>query len=486
MLPLVQQLVRALETEGILYCHWKSNAFVDRAAQGDDDLDLLVAPADGAGFLAVLQSLGFKEGLAQKGKRAMPGVLDYYGHDETARRLVHVHLHFKLVLGHDMTKNYHLPIEKIYLASSAASETLRVPAPELEWITFVVRMTLKHATWNAVLERQSRLSNRERQEMEYLQKHVAPGKTDLILADHLPSLSPALLEAGVRSLSADCPLGARLSAGRRVQKALRQCRLRPRGTDTWLQFWRRWVRAGIRRVLGRKPRKSLKNGGMLVAFVGGDGSGKTTVIRDVLHWLSPPFATAAFHMGKPDWSATTTLVRGLLKIGRTFGLAPFTRVSADPADPETPAVFPGYPELIRTVCTARDRYRTYCRARRLADKGTLVICDRFPVPGRIPMDGPRIESLARSKASKSFIRGLGRLEKRYYRAILEPDLLIVLRADPETAVSRKTDENPASVRARSEQVWNADWRGSSAIVIDANQSQDEVLRGVKGLLWSRL
>lgn len=47
--------------------------------------------------------------------RQVPGVLDYYGLDEGSDRLVHVHAHYRLVLGDDMTKNFRLPIERAYV-----------------------------------------------------------------------------------------------------------------------------------------------------------------------------------------------------------------------------------------------------------------------------------------------------------------------------------------------------------------------------------
>ena len=48
LIPLsaVINLCETLKTDGINYCHWKSNAAIDRSASGDNDLDLLVSRAD--------------------------------------------------------------------------------------------------------------------------------------------------------------------------------------------------------------------------------------------------------------------------------------------------------------------------------------------------------------------------------------------------------------------------------------------------------
>ena len=486
MLPLIDKLVKALESEGVTYCHWKSNAFVAAAAQGEDDLDLLISPASRQAFLGVLQRLGFKEARMSRRAAQIAGILDYYGYDETASNLVHVHVHYKLILGQDMTKNYHLPIENVYLESSSQGEFFRIPAPELEWCVFVIRMMLKHSTWNAILGREGGLSGRERQEMEYLQKTVSREQTGRALSKHLPFLRLGVFDDCIRSLQPGCPFWVRVRAGERLQKALRGCRLRPKGIDIWLQLWRRLAMAVSRRLLGYTPGKRMKNGGMLAAVIGGDGSGKTTVIEGILEWLSPVFVTMKVHMGKPPWSRMTTLVRGILKVGCVLGFYPFTRGSSDSYHENNPVCFPGYPTLIREVCTARDRYLSYVKARKQADKGVFVICDRFPLPRLIFTDGPQIEWMTRTSTDKRFVGLLSRLEGRYYRSILPPDLLVVLKVDPDTAVARKSDENAESVRARSKEIWEKDWEGLGGHIIDANQPVVEVLHRTKVLLWAHL
>jgi hypothetical protein len=129
VLPLIQALCDGLSQAGIDYCHWKSNQAIDRSATGDNDLDLLVSRADFSRFSELLFRLGFKQAKASSLKQ-MPGVLDYYGYDSQADRLVHVHAHYQLILGHDMTKNYRLPIEAAYLTSATQGDVFRIPAPD--------------------------------------------------------------------------------------------------------------------------------------------------------------------------------------------------------------------------------------------------------------------------------------------------------------------------------------------------------------------
>ena len=45
-LELVRRLCQTLSTEGVDYCHWKSNEALDRSARAESDLDLLVSRRD--------------------------------------------------------------------------------------------------------------------------------------------------------------------------------------------------------------------------------------------------------------------------------------------------------------------------------------------------------------------------------------------------------------------------------------------------------
>ena len=482
VLSLVYELCQMLKTEGIVYCHWKSNDALDRSATGENDLDLLVDRSSAQRFTEILWHCGFKEARLPS-ERQIPSILDYFGYDAGSDRLVHVHVHYQLVLGHDATKNYHLPIEKPFLGSSVQRELFRVPAPEFEFVVFVIRMALKHSTWSAILGRYTGLSSGERHELADLNAQVKNARVRRVLVEHLPFLDAAVFEGYLRSLQPGCSTLARIKAGRRLQNSLRVCARRPPIADEWLQLWRYLLWGIQRRILKQTARRRLVSGGVLIAIVGGDGAGKSTAVDAVYAWLSKHFQVRKVHMGKPPWSLTTVIVRGLLKIGTMLGLYPFSK--RDELDLDT-AIFPGYPTLIRSVCTARDRCLTYAKARRSASNGELVLCDRFSLPGIMAMDGPSIGRMTGNLKSKRFIKVLIRLEEKYYRQIMLPDVLTVLRVDPEEAVQRKTDESAASVRARTTQVWTLNWEETPAYVIDASQSKAKVQSEMRALIWSRL
>jgi thymidylate kinase len=78
-------------------------------------------------------------------------------------------------------------------------------------------------------------------------------------------------------------------------------------------------------------------------------------------------------------------------------------------------------------------------------------------------------------------------EQRYYAGISDPDLLLVLRVDPETAVARKQGVDPADfVRPRSAEVFAADWSSTEAVVLDASRPADDVLAEARTAVWAQL
>ena len=485
MLDLVYELCNALSAQEIDFCHWKSNNSLERSFSGDNDLDLLVRRSDADRFTKVLHQLGFKQARTSSGLQ-LPGVLSYYGYDTAADKFVHIHAHYQLILGHDMTKNYRLPIEKPLLEHAFYDDLIKSASYEFELIVFVIRMVLKHSTWDTILSFQGELSTTEQKELQYLVARADQPQLLAILSQHLPFVGQALFSDCLLALQPGLPVWNRMNIGQQLQHKLKAHARRSQIQDVILKLGRRGLWAIRRRIFKEIPKKRLANGGAIVALVGGDGAGKSTTVDELYAWLSKDFEVIKVHMGKPPWSRTTVAVRGILKIGRSMGLYSYARSEDRHWSGQDSDKFPGYPWLFREVLTARDRLLTYQKARRFASNGGLAICDRFPLPQVRSMDSFRSDLVKKNGNTNRFIEYLKRVGERYYRQIMLPEVLIALRVHPDIAIDRKVDEDAASVRERSKEIWELDWHQTSASVIDAERPFAEVLSQAKALVWSEL
>ncbi|HJS49468.1 MAG TPA: hypothetical protein VJ745_04030 [Gaiellaceae bacterium] len=486
-LELIRRVASQLEDAGVRYCHWKSNAAIDRSATGDNDLDLLVHRADVRSFTGVLSRLGFVR--ASKPGAFVPGIESFYGHDVATGRLVHVHAHYQLVLGDDRTKNYRLPVEDAYLDSTTRSGLFPLPSAEFEYVVFVIRMTLKYCTWDeiawcATRGRRAAPSRTERDELAYLTARVDDARAASVVEEHLPFVGAELFAECVAVLGPDASIRRRISAGRRLETSLQPHARYSRLDDRLRRIRGRFADAAERRTSGPK-RNRLAGGGAMVGITGGDGSGKSTALAALGGWLEPEFDVRLVHLGKPRWSVTTFGVRAGLK-AVTAGAGGLARSARVTPIQRLASALETYRPLVWLACTARDRQSAYRRARRFASSGGLVLCDRYPHPRLRSMEAPLIASRTVDGPDNRLVRALIALEERYHRSIAPPELLVVLRVDPEVAVRRKTEERPETVRARGAEVWNIDWRGSRAHVIDASQTEEAVVRELKALVWSVL
>jgi len=485
-LGIVERLCRGLREAGISYCHWKSNESLDHALAGEGDLDLLVRRRDSARFEELLQRLGFKRARVT-GIKDLPAVFNAYGYDEASGGLVHIHAHYQLIVGDDMTKNYRLPIEEGFLTSASLSRGIMIPAPEYEFVVFAVRMMLKHAGWDAILTRHGRLAASERRELDYLTARVDPQRLRAVVQAELPFVGPELLERCARALKPGAAAALRIGTTRRLERALLGQARRSRLLDLSLKLWRRIWTALRRRIHGKAfSRKRLETGGAIVALVGGDGAGKSTAVEALSAWLAKDFDVVGVHMGKPKPSVLGRLAEAVWGMGRPLRHQSATgAVALAAASMEVPLGPRAHVRLIRQLLLARDRWREYARAGRLAARGAIVVCDRYPLAQLRLMDAPAATHLAAHRSR--LVRWLAALEGRYYDRIRPPDLLIVLKVDPELAVSRKLGvEQPTHVLPRSEEIWQVDWAATPARIVDSGRSRTEVLAEIKSIVWARL
>lgn len=475
---LIEELTAELTEAKVSYCHWKSNEAIDRSLSAENDLDLLIEPGDLSRFLEIAFRLGFRIAFPP---REVPGHLALYGLDEESGRLVQIDAQTRLVLGDDTTKNYRLPIEDAYLERVDTSGPLPLPLPEFEYLVFVLRMVLKHCPWDAQLSYRARLTASERRELVYLEKRVDGEEVQGLRARHLPCVTDELFLRCRRALGRDLGPVARATIARDLARALEGYARRPVPADTALKLFRRMVGRLQRRFLPAAGKKRLAGGGMVIAVVGGDGSGKSSAVGGLESFLRRHFATRRLHLGKPPPSLSSRLARVVLQRAPgdrpAAGLAPWKAAEL--------MEFPGYRYLLIHLLTARDRYRAHLAARRAAGRGAVVVCDRYPLRGLETMDCPRLQALP-GVERRALAKWMRRMEASYYRRVQQPDAVLVLRVAPEVAVSRRVEQEADFVWRRAAEIYQRDWKERNVFVVDAGRPMGQVQQEVRALVWSLL
>jgi len=472
---LVRRLGDALAAHAVPYCQWKGSRRPERWLTGAGDIDLLVDRTALPQLGQVLGALGFKRVEASAGL-TLPGTESYFGYDPELTRLVNVHVHYRLVFGRPWTMTYAPPVEAAVLAGASRRFVFRAPAPEHELVLLVLRLALQCTARHTLLRPHPPWLLAAQTTLEQLERDASRSGVVEFLTAQLPSVDVALFDRCHHALEPDRPAWARYVAGRALRARLAPFARRPKPVAVLrASVDRLGSLVGDRRRCGhRLPR------GSVVALLGGDGAGKSTCASALTAWLMPDLATMHGHLGRPPRSALTYVVGAALKASAWWDQWRGRRGGGGSAG------LTDYLDLLRHICTGRDRYRLYRRAHRFAAAGGVVVTERYPIPANYFLAGPSGAQGLGTPVDNRVTRQLRRWETSYYERMSPPDVPVVLQLDPESAVRRKPEEPSDYVRGRAQAVWQTDWTQVGADVIDAGRPLAEVLRDLKTQIWSRL
>jgi thymidylate kinase len=481
-------LAEALAREGIPYCHWKSNAHLAESANGTADLDVLVDRAYAQALGLVLGRLGWKR-FAVVPWLTHPAVEDYLAFDAGTSRLVHLHLHHELMLGERNLEGYHLPWESHLLASRRLDRAtgLYVADPTAELLLLLVRSALKLRTRDR-LAAWVGAGPHPKVQREYRWLTARANMADL------PALTRRLLGPESANLTSsldgsDLRTGWLLTFGRSVREELRRCRTYS-AAGARLQRRLRQVRAAIaaaerRWIRSTRPRMRIDpRGGVLIALIGCDGSGRSSLAKAITSWLSWKLDAALLYLG--SGSPTSLLCRPLqltLRIaGRGRRLA--ARGGADP----TPATRWSVSYTVWALARAREKRHKLRDAVRARNRGLVVICDRYPQAQVAGLnDGPHLSRWLNHPSRLA--RAVARWEAEPYEWATRnpPDLVIKLLVSRDTARRRKSGMGRDEVARRVATVQSLVYPPTVPVVeIDASAPPEQVGKQVKRAVWERL
>ena len=486
MLDLVSRLTHSLNSQGIRYCHWKSNLYLKDALAGDRDLDILVDRKDVQRFESILGSLGFKRAIDPM-QAPCPSVFHFYGLDNETGVLVHLHVYYRVITGESLLKNYSFPLEELLLQNPRLVESMPVPQMPAELILFVLRMMAKHASLlEYLLLRRSYGALRE-ELAPLLAEDSAPDCFEL-LADWLPALESTLFCECVDALKNDTPFPRRFWLAIKLR---RQLKIFDRYSSV-SRMWRRttlFLRRVSRRLLGAGKSKQLASGGVVIAFVGPEATGKSTLVSETMSWLGKVFNVRSAHLGKPPATWLTFLPNLALPLLRKA--APQHRMSRVESNPGRDTSRVSLLYSIRSVLVAWDRRALAVRLHREAANGTIAICDRYPSAVVGAMDSARLR-ISEGKGLRSrLLSYLARLEYSIYRQIPPPDVVVRLTVPVGVAIERnkerqKKDESDAYVLRRHTTSVVPSFPTARTIELDTDQPKSQTVSSVRQILWNVL
>jgi ABC-type dipeptide/oligopeptide/nickel transport system ATPase component len=216
------------------------------------------------------------------------------------------------------------------------------------------------------------------------------------------------------------------------------------------------------------------NLGPLIAIVGSDGSGKSTVGAALLAWLRESRQVEMCHLGKQTgnvgrWLRNLPLIGG--GVDRQL-LKKADRVREDRG--------PGPISALVIYHLSMRRVRRFRRMMKIRRTGVTILADRYPQTAvRSPkMDGTHFNA---TNPRSRIARILGRRERAAYDWMTSypPDLVIRLNIDLATAAARKPDHRYSSLAAKIEQVPRLAYNGAPILDIDATLPLATVLQQAK-------
>ena len=488
MLTKIQKLIEELNTKGVRYCHWKSNLSLSQSLTGRTDIDLLIHRKDADSFRSTMSQLCFRPAIMQIGE-SFPSVEHYFALDKETGTLVHVHAYYRVITGESLSKNYHFPIEEMLLQNVREVNSIPVPVKSAELVVFTLRMILKHTSLVELilLARDWKQVN---QEVQWLLESKSMDETLKLVGQWLPSLDVALFSECVAALRLPAPLIHRIRLSLQLRSRLGSYS-RHSSIWAWLSGVQKFSIMGFRRLTRSQKGMIPQSGGAVIAFVGPEATGKSTLLAETSNWLGEHFDVDQIHAGKPK-STLLTMIPNLLVPALRYMLPTHrpshiesSYVTSEQSQEVYPLLF-----AIRSVLLAYDRRVLLTRAFARASNGTILLSDRYPSLSYGVPDSPQLQHVTISRNRYPVRYWLARMEKRLYQEIPPPDLVVSLKTPVEVALlrnkTRDKEEPEDYVRRRHAQSSNLNFGKAPVCEITTNQPLDKTVLELKNAIWDAL
>lgn len=277
-----------MNKETVKVCVWKSSDRWNEGVTGATDVDLLVGFDYFDTAVKNLRDNRWFQVTAEPWRR-FDGVVDFVSYQSGFTQ--HLHLHNRIVSGEKLVKSFSPDFTALYLASAQKQGYPYFVKPELEFVTFILRMSLKLG-WRdfaRILKRRSKRAFLRPFIGEYTSLRDRINPVDLKVVLHEKELGQLPIEIIERASDDLLKLG--LSDIWKLRRAISQWR-RIKGPELLIQTICRGI---LKRFLS--VGKPLGFRGVTMAVCGPDGSGKTTLVSTLNTELAKQIKVRSFYLG---------------------------------------------------------------------------------------------------------------------------------------------------------------------------------------------
>lgn len=486
MLHTIQALLDAFHKNNIIYCHWKSNEHLSLALNGDTDLDILFLVNQSSKINEILYACGLKR------FRAVPlmqynAIEDYIGLDKNTGKIWHLHLHYRLTLGEKHLKGYTLPWEKELLSHAIWSETYSTYCmnPTDEYWLLLLRLAMKFRLRDIFCK----IKEDDLCEIKWLAEKT---KTE----DILSRVQLFFDDTGVDKYKE--LLSQKLIYHRQfinLRKYL-QVYLAPftgyRGYESYAKKAVReffWCLSGIMRRLNIRSsnpsRRLFPNGGHVIAFVGSDGAGKSTIVSKTYSEFKKKIDVITLYMGSGNGSCSLLRFPMKLVARHVGGKGLGHKVENELQNQEHNSLKSRMYHIAKVIWATAlmlEKRNLLKKMVKCRNNGLLVLTDRYPqidTPGY--GDGPLLSGFLNRPG---FLSKLAKQEYQIYYNFYRnpPDVIIYLSAPVELAIQRKPEMTIQEIKSKKAAIEKISIK-SPKIKVDTSTTIDTTFCKVMNIIW---
>jgi len=460
------ELLAECKREHLRFAHWKGNSHLLQSLAGKTDIEILVHPNCRLQFEAILRRRSYKKMQSQPGN-AYPGIEHWLGFDEDTGRLLHLHTHYDLATKTGKDKFIHLPWLEFFFQQLKTDQLTGwpIPIPEMEALVLLVRIHANMLHYKPVIPAV------KQKELQQLLSQVNLQRFGR-LCSGLQLKVPAGVEVEINNIVQHRSVPAMIHLSAQIYHQLPAGVINASPMAAIKTFYNKWVlkfNRGAGRFAGPvQLKKTLLSGGNIIALAGSDGAGKTTLCNDLIKWLTFKLDAHYFYFGKRPY--IKSYGRQLFSItGFLFNNTVVSRY------------FRKLAGRVFYLLLMHKKLNMLRLARRLRQKKSLVICDRFPQKDILGFfDGPKLQTGANT--------WFAWLERKQFSRFTRnaADIVFKLQVPPEIAARRKPEHDHNLIEKKCKHLSGISFGEAAVIEIDAGRPYEQVLLDVKRKLWKLL